>query len=271
VNCKHKGRRANCPDSGFFNYRQIAGFTLLEILLAVVILAIVMTSVYGTWNAALNGWKRGTAVADTLQRQRVVMDTLAELARSAVFFGPNIADYQITGVHNEFEGDTVSFVTASDVLLLPSETAFAGMRRVTLGLHRGESGRPVLAIANSPVLGDQEETGTFHVLSADVVLFKVRYRDPRNESWKEGWNEEKSIPLAIEFTVGFIGDSGVNDDPVIVTRAIDLPSSTYAMQTIGQQVNQRNTTNTVTRPGYVNLVEPTTPGGAGGGATGGRK
>ena len=61
------------------------GFTLLEIILAVTMLALVITAVYGTWNAALKSWKRGTDVAETFQRQRIVMDTLSELAQSMTF------------------------------------------------------------------------------------------------------------------------------------------------------------------------------------------
>ena len=102
-----------------YNCRTKAGFTLLEILLAVAILGLVITAVYSTWSAALLGWKRGTAVADTFQRQRIVMDALSELGSSAVFFGPNIKDYLVTGTHDEGAGDSVSFVTASEALLPP--------------------------------------------------------------------------------------------------------------------------------------------------------
>src|SRR5258706_7900226 len=128
-----------CAMRGGRRYR--GGFTLIEILLAVTILALVITAVYRTWSGALIAWKRGSSVADTLQRQRIVMDTLAELAHSAVFFGPNIDLYQIESDHKMDLGDTISFVTASDALLPPSEIMYAGMRRVTIGLERDQSGR----------------------------------------------------------------------------------------------------------------------------------
>ena len=63
-----------------------AGFTLLEIMLAVTILAVVITAVYTTWSTALRAWKRSVNISDALQRQRIVMDTLDELTKSMVFF-----------------------------------------------------------------------------------------------------------------------------------------------------------------------------------------
>jgi prepilin-type N-terminal cleavage/methylation domain-containing protein len=231
-------------------------FTLLEVVLAVTILGLVMTAVYATWSAGLNGWKRGSAISAAFQRERVVMDTLTELASTIVYFNSPDEVYAVQATHDDWKGDTVSFVTSSDVSLPQTESSIAGMRRVTIALERDEQGNPFLAIVNTPALepADSSSQDETHVLSADVCGFQVRYRDPLDESWKDEWENTRAIPSAIEFTVAFGGSDG-QTPPVIVTRAVDVPIAQFAMQTQGLQMNQQSTTNQVERRN-INLVQP---------------
>ena len=231
-----------------FRAHSRTGFTLLEIILAVTMLALVITAVYGTWNAALKSWKRGTDVAETFQRQRIVMDTLSELAQSMTFFNSQSALYTVIAEHGRNGDDSVSFVTASDVLLPQSESLAAGMRRVTISLARGDRNRSYLALMNEPALEVQDKSGpaTTHVLSTDVTGFYVRYRSPRDGSWSDEWAEENLPPAAIEFTLVF-GGGDRRAPPVVVTRAVELPAAQYAMQALGEQLNQQGTTNEVKR------------------------
>jgi hypothetical protein len=220
----------------------------LEILLAVTILGVVVIASYNTWNAAITAWKRGTNAVDTFQRQRVVLDALAELAKSLVFFNTDSGLYEVIGEHDAATGDSVSFVTASDALLPPSESLAAGMRRVTISMQRDRSGRTFLGIANRPAVEVEDVNASdavVHVLSADVVGFGVRYRDPQSGDWGDKWGDVM-LPGAIEFTVAFAGGRG-SERPVLVTRAVEFPAAEYALQTLGQPLNQLNTTNQVTR------------------------
>jgi prepilin-type N-terminal cleavage/methylation domain-containing protein len=206
------------------------GFTLVEVLLAVTILSLVITAVYSTWSAALMAWRRGSDASEVFQRQRIVMDTLTELAQSVVFYGASPALYAITGTSKPDWGDTVSFVTASDVLLPPSEAIDAGMRRVTISMEQDDYGRKYLAIVNAPAVSVDETNITAalqaHVLSMDVSGFYVRYLDPRTNTWGDKWEEANIIPLAMEFTLVF-GQQGDRLPPVVVTRAIDLPVAPF--------------------------------------------
>ncbi len=259
-----------------YSSRRCAGFSLLEVMLAVTILALVMAAVFSTWSAGMRAWKRGTEVSDTFQRQRVVMDTLCDLAKSVVFFGSTSLLYEFTGDHDSATGDTVSFVTGSDAGLPPSEALAAGMRRVTISLERDKNGDSYLAIVNSPAVeSDNAEDSPMHVLSPDVIGFGARYRDPRDNAWHDDWHESDMIPSAIEFTVAFrSGRARVL--PIVVTRAVELPAAEFVMKTRGQPFGQQNTTNEVTRRD-INLsdMEDQTPGsdssGSGGSGRGGEE
>ena len=213
-------------------------FTLLEIMLAVTILAVVATAVYATWSAGLAGWKRSASVTENLQRERVVMEALGELTQSIVYYSSKNSLYDIEGTHNAQTGDSITFVTGSDLLLPVSEQIAAGMRRVTIALKRDARGHPFLGIANAPALEpDDAPEGTTHVLSASVCGFGVRYRDPRNGTWADKWDESNLLPGAIEYTVAFGANDG-RTPPVIVTRAIDLPAAQYVMQALGEAYSQ---------------------------------
>src|SRR5260221_9576819 len=115
-----------------------AGFTLVEVLAAVAILSLVLVGVYGLWSGSLRGWRRGGEATEVFQRQRVVMETLAQLAQSVVYFSASPDLYEVIGIKSPGLGDSVSFVTASDGFLPPSEATDAGMRRVTISLEQDD-------------------------------------------------------------------------------------------------------------------------------------
>ena len=206
-----------------------AGFTLVEILAAVAILSLVLTGMYGLWSGSLRAWRRGGEATEVFQRQRVVMETLTQLAQSAVYFAASPDLYEIIGVKHPDLGDSVSFVTASDGFLPPSEANDVGMRRVTISLERDDYRRTYLAIVNQPALGvsdDSKKELQAHVISMDVSGFFVRYLDPRDGGWYDKWEDANVVPSAMEFTVVF-GQPGDQIPAVTVTRAIDLPVADF--------------------------------------------
>jgi prepilin-type N-terminal cleavage/methylation domain-containing protein len=225
------------------------GFTLVEILAAVAILSLVLVGVYGLWSGSLRGWRRGGEATEVFQRQRVVMEALAELVQSTVYFATSPNLYEIIGVKNPGLGDSVSFVTASDAFLPPSEGTDLGMRRVTISLEQDEYRRTYLAIVNQPALGvtgDSKQELQAHVVSMDVSGFFVRYLDPRDGGWYDKWEDANIIPAAMEFTVVF-GQPGDQIPPVTVTRAIDLPTADFIAHGSIPGLPQLSSTNEVQR------------------------
>ena len=226
------------------------GFTLLEVLLAVGILGILVTVLYGTLSAGLNSWRRGSEATEAFQRQRIVMDALTELTQSAIFFTPSASLYAFVAGKNPNLGDSISFVTASDAYLPPSEVVSAGMRRVTISLEQDEYRRTYLAIVNEPALRPNDDKSLAplqaHVISMDVSGFSLRYRDPRDGSWSEKWEEDQLPPSAVEYTVAF-GERGGQYPPVVATRTVDIPVAVFAaaggMPVPGVPVSATNTTN----------------------------
>ena len=55
-----------------------AGFTLPEVLVAVAILALVMTMVFGVFGSLLTATRSGVETADSTQRERIALRALAD-------------------------------------------------------------------------------------------------------------------------------------------------------------------------------------------------
>jgi general secretion pathway protein J len=220
------------------------GFSLLEILLAVTIMALVVTVVYGTWNTAFMAWKRSTDVTESLHRQRIVMDSLVEMTSSAVYFGGDAKTYGVLGDDNSGMGAKISFVTASEAALPPSEAELRGLRRVTLKLATDDEGKPYLAISNDLAtglpLGENEEV--WHTLSRDVTEFAVRYQDARDQAWYDSWREDLTLPMAIEYTVTF-APSDDRSDPLTLVRRVELATADYALRSKGKRPEAGTGTN----------------------------
>ena len=249
--------------------RTRAGFTLMEVLLAVAILSIVIAGVYNIWNTSLNAWRRGTDASEVFQRQRIVMEALGELAQSVVFFSSNPTLYSIVAAKNPGLGDSVSFVTASDAFLPPSEATAAGMRRVTISLEQNDYRRTYLAIVNQPALkpaDDSKDKGTLqaHVISTDVSGFYVRYRNPRDGTWADTWEDANTPPSAMEFTVVF-GQQGDRLAPVVVTRAVDIPVAAFLAEGgLAAIPGLTSSGNAATQVPLRNVGTPTQSGSSGG-------
>ena len=217
-------------------------------MLAVTILAIVITAVYGVWSVGFQAWRHGEDATAMFQRQRIVLETLNELTKSVVYFDSNPSIYRLYGQHNETEGDSISFVTASDALLQQNEMAIAGMRRVTIWMSQDQFGRPVLAIANTPALElDDPPQPTSHVFSADVSGFTVKYWRASTSEWRDDWQEEDTMPDAVEFMVTF-GSTGDRIPPITVTRAVEFPTAQYANLHPGQSSNPSGGTSSSPAP-----------------------
>jgi len=192
----------------------------------VTMLGLLVLAVSTTWSAGLRGWKRSNGLAESYQRQRVVLEALTEMARSAVYVRERAKLYAVRVERDPFLGDSISFVTTSDALLPPQEAVIAGMRRVTIGMERADNGQPCLTMLNTLALQevDRFNRRPGHVLGGDITGFTVRCRDAQTGVWKEQWTEADHFPGAIEFTLTF-APLDPRDAPAVITRAVDLPSA----------------------------------------------
>src|SRR6185436_11694873 len=70
-----------------------AAFTIIEIMLAIGIFAMVLTAIYATWLAVLKGSKSGIKAAAEVQRSRMAMRTIEDAFNSTEMFVANMNYY----------------------------------------------------------------------------------------------------------------------------------------------------------------------------------
>jgi len=204
-----------------------AGFTLVEIMLAIAILMMVLSAVYSSWSAILRGTRSGMQAAVEAQQSRIAMRTLTDALMSAQLFAASPNFYT-------FEADNSSdFATLSLVSHLPSSFVGSGLfgdlavRRITFTVEAGRDSGNQLVMYQQPLLVEanvNEQLGPT-VLAKDVSEFTLEFWDERTKDWSLEWLYTNQLPKLVQVTLGYRGGRGAGGQPAEVeTRMVALPA-----------------------------------------------
>lgn len=176
---------------------RVAGFTLLEILLALVLLAFVMAGVWG----AMSGATRITHSADAVMAQGEQVRTVQQFLRrylGAAGPQPYVAESGSTA--RMFLGSATSM---QYVAPLPRQSGHAGLYLQTVRLEKNNAGGVSLELAYRPYLGNAPSGGTpvTHRLLSDLRGGKFEYLATavfgQPPAWRDDWRAVNGLPLAV--------------------------------------------------------------------------
>jgi type II secretion system protein J len=205
-----------------------SGFTIIEIMVAMAILALVVTAIYSSWIAIVRGTESGRKAAAAAQRSRIAMRTIQDALTCARSFS---ADYEYYGFVAE-NGDDASL---SFVARLPESFPRSGrfgsfdVRRVTFSIEPGpdqDSGRQ-LVLRQSPLLMDMDIDEKEHpiILETGVKSFELEFWDIASNDWLDEWTQTNQLPALVKITLSLGGNSLQTHQPTrVVTRVVALPS-----------------------------------------------
>lgn len=195
------------------------GFTLLEILLALALLAFVMLGVWG----AMRGAARVTHSADAVMAQSEAVRTVQQFLRRYVgAAGPQPFVTADGSAAQMFRGDATSM---EYVAPLPMQSGHAGLYIQTVSLQK-EGGGMSLRLAYQPYTEDQSADGQpiEHVLLTDLRDGKFEYLATaafgKPPAWRDDWQATNGLPLAVR----------VHLDPAWRTR-VGFPDMVIPVQT----------------------------------------
>jgi type II secretory pathway pseudopilin PulG len=243
-------------------------FTILEIMIAIFIFALVLTAIYSTWFGILKGTKSGTNAAATVQRSRIAMRALEDAFLTMVMFHENIKHYYF---YNQLDGD---FSGLSMVSRLPATFPGVGrygdqiVRRVEFHVEPNPEGGNQLVMSQAPMLM-LTNTGIVEpyslVLAKDVSLFVVEFYDVQTAEWLEEWVNTNQLPRLVRFTLGQGKSKGYSSEPQdVVTRVVAVPTTMAGNLQTAPPIQQGG-------PGGIPGGNPGgNPGGFPGGNPGGR-
>jgi prepilin-type N-terminal cleavage/methylation domain-containing protein len=211
--------------------RPRSAFTLLEVLVAFTVFALVLSLLYGSWRILIQSNAAALKLAATAQRSRMTVQVIEEAFNSAVFFNANARHYAFLAGGDAGQS-AVSFVAhLSDAF--PASGFFDGerVRRVTFALEPGQGGATDLVLRQNSLLAppDVDVEGHPIVLAREVTQFELGYWDLRRGEFSPEWTQTNALPALVQVTLGFGRRGRFSSEPAeTVTRIIRIPSAGVA-------------------------------------------
>jgi general secretion pathway protein J len=191
------------------------GLTLLEVMIAVTITAILMTTIYGVFSGNSRARSRAAESSRRIHQARVFFDRLGRELRSADW-DRNRSGSTFNGTTGDNHFKELAFTTS-----LEAAAGVAGGtgRTVRYVLEKEDEDRKALyrVVAAGEGTADGEDA-KFLILS-DVSTLELRFYG--NGAWFEKWNaeDEKMLPRLVEITLQI--RAGEDIKPFSAT--IDIP------------------------------------------------
>jgi type II secretion system protein J len=202
------------------------GFTLLEIIVSIGLLALIVSAIYSTWYSVTRGAQAGKSAAAAAQRTRVAIHALETALSSTRSFDADIKYYS-------FIGENGAEAKLSFVSWLPENffrhQKFDGfpVRRVTFSLEAGPGFSKQLVMRQNPILRDmdpQEQSDPI-LLASNVKDFVLSFSDGKSAEPLDEWLQTNMLPKTVTFTLR-LGGNDPNSRIVEqeITREVALPS-----------------------------------------------
>lgn len=219
------------PRSPFSVPRPQTGFTLIEVLLATVLLAAGLALAFASLRAATGTTQRGEALAERSERMRAVQGFLRRRIAGArpIIFSVDAS----SGVQSRFSGDAGGMRFVAD---LPDYLGRGGPYLHELAVERAGEG-VALTVALTLVQAGEVRPETPprppEALAEDMQGVRFRYRGltPENTvgDWQDRWEDVERLPLQVEV---LLRDGQGRDWPRMVV-ALPLSASGGAAQPVG--------------------------------------
>ena len=214
------------------------GFTLLELMVALVLLVTAMTMIVGTFTTVLKSWRRGSALMEELHHGDFVMDQLVSGLRSAAFFDSAPEKY---GFHLENNGseedahDVISWVSSGTAFMPQDSPLTRGLHRISVTIEDNEDGDPAVAVRAAPHLAEEDDIEDMDpwFLSTEVNALDVQIYNKDDETWDDEWENTNSLPRLVLISL-YMDPIQEYGDPVELTRVVELPLGSYEMEESGE-------------------------------------
>jgi len=200
-------------------------------MIAIGILALILTAIFSTWTAILRSIQVGNNAAASVQRARIAIRTIDEsLASARMFvkttrFSQSLTNYDFIAVNGS--EPLLSFVARLDKFF-PRSGKFGDLdvRRVTFFLKEGTGSTHDLVLRQQPLLMDEDEDEKRRplLLAKNVKELQFMFWDSRKNDWTDEWEQVGQLPrlVMVILKVADRVDSTRADE--IITRMVSIPA-----------------------------------------------
>ena len=206
-----------------------AGFTLIELTVAVAIFLVFITATFGTFTTVHDFMARTEVHEDLYQTGRVVLAQLsAELA--SVYRPASSTETELVGEDTEgsvdsLQSDRLSFLTTAHPV--DEDDTYGDLTRVTYSLDGASFGEPpglYLEESWTPGLELNDDQVERHLVSPLVVGFNCKYL-PVEGDWELEWVDQTTLPLAVRVELT-LQDLEAQSLPLVLVSTTNLAMTT---------------------------------------------
>jgi general secretion pathway protein J len=210
------------------------GFTLIEIALAVAILAVMATLTWGSIARAFDAYETVTEIDARYHNVRVAMNRMSRELSMAFLTSPRRERGRERMVQTIFRSEAsgnfhkISFTAFAHQMLRADAKESDQCEIGYFGERDPENpGQMNLVRREDPRLDVKpEEGGRVYVLAENVKEFKLRFFDPREDDWTNEWNTDNSefmgrLPTIVEITM-VIEDENKKDLTFVTKTRVNL-------------------------------------------------
>jgi len=186
------------------------GFTLLELILALSIVASLLVIMFGGLRVGLAAWRRGEERAAMLEHERGLADLLQRALAGAYPYRGALAEGEADRVVFAGQPDRLIFVTLSPPFPAPVPIAFTA---VSVSLEAQG-----LALREQ-VMPNRGPFDRLDPVLVDKAITAVRFRYLGEEVWQDQWDmgTEDALPRAIEIILArAAGGRNIEEQPLTV-------------------------------------------------------
>jgi len=189
------------------------GFTLIEVLVAVVVTSLLLLSVYGVFSSVSGARQRVEADSAVFHQARVIFDRIGRELRGAYRTGRNTR----TRFSGGLDRDGRPFLELSTTSATPQGSP-GGIVLVRYELRSTEEdpARLELVRMERPLFSDDFRPDQSLRLAGGLLEFQMRFYAAG--SWRESWNADDGLPQLVELTLSEPSRTG----PVTFVSAFDL-------------------------------------------------
>jgi prepilin-type N-terminal cleavage/methylation domain-containing protein len=193
------------------------GFTLVEVVIALTIVATLLVVLFAGLRVGLAAWQRGDERSQALERARSVNQIVTRTLAGTY-------PYQAAAIDREparllFEGEPERIAFATTVPPFPSADPVA-FTAVTLAVTTGTNGG--LGLTQKVLPNDKPFDATLRPVFVDGAVTRIRFRylKETNGEWRDRWDaaNEKVLPVSIEVTLTIVqAGRAVEQPPLIIS------------------------------------------------------
>jgi general secretion pathway protein J len=193
-----------CAPSGLRRATQAseAGFTLVEVLVALILLSLLTMALFFSVRFGMTAWQRGSERSDQIHTSMLAQDLLRRLIGQA--YPLVLADGSGNG-RVDFAGSAASLDFLAPV---PVALASGGRARFRLAIERRGAGADLI-VSSRPELtaGDAASELSRKTLLATIETAELSYfgaaRSDQAARWRDSWSGELTLPLLVRVRVRF--------------------------------------------------------------------